>query len=115
VAVVRGVAGVMSEVLSFRLSKENSREAKALSILKMWREEGYTIRHTLTVAILKLDSDHEPPANMFAENEILKALNDILQYLPIPKNVEHPNPKQQVSEKFMASLKLSVKPGLKFK
>ena len=50
----------MSEVISFRLNPENSREAKALDTLKMWREEGYTLRHKITEAILRLDQDQLP-------------------------------------------------------
>ena len=53
-ALMRGSANAMSEVISFRLSKENPREALAYEILKGWHEKGHSIRHTITEALLKL-------------------------------------------------------------
>jgi len=47
----------MSEVISFRLDKENLREAKALMILHEWRKNGYSLRQTITEALVSLDRD----------------------------------------------------------
>jgi len=62
VAVVRGIAGAMSDVISFRLNKENQREAKALEVLNAWIEKGFSTRHILTMALLELDHPGSEPA-----------------------------------------------------
>ena len=45
----------MSDVISFRLDKDNPREEKARQVLKYWYEEGYSLRHIMTEALLRLD------------------------------------------------------------
>lgn len=46
----------MSKVFSFRLNPKNQREAEALAILKDWLAQGYSIRHTVTEALLNLNA-----------------------------------------------------------
>ena len=52
----------MSDVISFRLNKENQREAKALEVLNAWIEKGFSTRHILTTALLELDHPGSEPA-----------------------------------------------------
>ena len=59
-AIVRGFACAMSEVISFRLNKDNLRESKALLILQEWKAKGYSILQTLTEALLKLEQNYAP-------------------------------------------------------
>jgi hypothetical protein len=42
----------MSEVYSFRLSSDNSREAEAAKIIKAWENKGLSLRHIITQALL---------------------------------------------------------------
>ena len=44
----------MSEVISFRLNKNNPREARALMDIKSWQEEGHNIRYIVTEAFLRM-------------------------------------------------------------
>ena len=45
----------MSDVISFWLDKDNPREEKARQALKAWYEEGYSLRHIMTEALLRFD------------------------------------------------------------
>ena len=47
----------MSEVICFRLDRDNPREAQALQVLAAWQEAGFSRRHVLTEALLRLDGD----------------------------------------------------------
>ena len=42
----------MSEVISFRLDKNNPRDAQAKAVLKAWVDKGYSVRHVLTEVLL---------------------------------------------------------------
>ena len=42
----------MSKVYSFRLSDDNPREAQAREVIEVWVEEGYSMRHIITEALL---------------------------------------------------------------
>ena len=46
----------MSKVISFRLNPDNPREAEALSVLEKWQNQGFSTRHTITEAIIKLET-----------------------------------------------------------
>ena len=103
----------MSTVLSFRLCRENPREAKALNILCQWREDGYSLRHILTEAIFRLDNDQCPPRSEVIEDDFLEALQSLLQKLPDQKSIITSQPEYELNKQFIASVKMSVKPGLK--
>ena len=103
----------MSTVLSFRLCRENRREANAQNILDQWREDGYSLRHTLTEAILRLENDQFQPRSQAIEEDLLETLQSILQKLRVDESADHSHRKQRISENFFASLKMSIKPGLK--
>ena len=44
----------MSDVIRFRLDKDNLREEKARRVLKAWYEQGYSLRYIMTEASLML-------------------------------------------------------------
>ena len=102
----------MSKVLSFRLCEENPREAKALDILKKWREDGYSLRHKITDAILKLDDDQAPPQQNIIDDVFLDQLKQIIQALPDQNLINPSTSENALSHQFMSSLKMSVKPGV---
>ena len=112
-ATVRGIAGVMSKVISFRLDPDNPREARALDILEQWREEGFSLRHTVTEAILSLDNPKSMSQKLIVEEELLRTINGLLRNLLANNSEPLTNQRQVVSDNFKASLKMSIKPGLK--
>ena len=105
----------MSKVLSFRLCRENPREAKALTILSRWREDGYSLRHTLIEAILRLDNDQSQPGTRIIVDDLLETLKSMLQKLPDQISINPSIPEHELSQKFITSLKMSIKPPLKLK
>lgn len=72
-AVVRGFASAMSEVISFRLNPENPREAQALEILRTKQSEGFSSRRVLTDALIGVVTDRE----QIKINEFNKALEQV--------------------------------------
>jgi len=122
VAVVRGFASAMSEVFSFRLNKDNSREARALKALKRWQEEGYKTRFIVTEALLLLDDSDKIELKVV----VLAELNEKLSHLSrIFNQIEYKKTKglltlnpaftdTELSNSFLISIKETAKPGRKF-
>ncbi len=71
----------MSEVISFRLDTENPREARAQKVLTVWQEEGYSIRHTITEALLTLEDPRTDPFAIIDMEELNETLNQVSQML----------------------------------
>jgi len=81
----------MSDVISFRLNKDNPREARALNILIRWKFEGHNTRYIVTEALLLLDDSkkNELKVVMLAElNEKLIHVNQIFNQFGFDKNTE---------------------------
>jgi hypothetical protein len=74
----------MSQVVSFRLSKENPREAKAYEILNAWRANGYSMRHTITQALLTLDGPQAEPETRAEFDELSDNVRQVRQLLAVP-------------------------------
>jgi hypothetical protein len=99
----------MSEVISFRLDKDNLREAQARAVLKAWVKKGYCVRHVLTEALLayrgsKVDVDIDELTHK------LNQISNMLQQNGAPSNHEDSN--NLLSDSFMVSIKNAVKPGV---
>jgi hypothetical protein len=110
----------MSKVISFRLNRNNLREAQALEVLGAWSAEGYSIRYILTEALLKL-SDFNPEHTAAMLNEAKMTLSQVSQLLElfgnddlirIEKRVGYPS-NAGLNDNFVASVKKSVKLGIK--
>jgi hypothetical protein len=109
----------MSEVISFRLDKNNQREAQAFDILEAWCLKGYSVRYVITEALLKLN---DPGPELMTNdvlcdlNAALEQINVQLQYIgksnisPIigPADVSL---QSNLSDSFIASLKKNGKTG----
>ena len=100
----------MSEVISFRMDKDNPREAQAKAVLKAWVEKGYCVRHVLTEALLayrgsKVDVDINELTHK------LDQISNMLQQNSTPSNHEDSN--NMLSDSFMASIRNAAKPGIK--
>lgn len=111
----------MSGVISFRLNKDNLREAQALEILKAWCLKGYSVRFIITEALLKLDvpGSESTEDNKIPElNAILNQVNKLIEqignggYPLFPKQDEN-TLQSGLADSLVLSIKKSVKPGLK--
>lgn len=111
----------MSEVISFRLNKDNLREAQALEILEARCSKGYSLRYVITEALLKLN---DPGPESIQDNpipELSTVLSQVNKLLEQIGNGEPPFfPKQgentlhsSLAESFVLSIKKAAKPGLR--
>jgi len=109
----------MSEVISFRLNKDNLREAKALLVLQEWRIKGYSVRQTITEALVSLDrNEHKSDSSIDELNEVLNQVNHLLRHIEsggssIINDKAKSNPNNNLSPSFVASVKKSARSGLK--
>jgi hypothetical protein len=99
----------MSEVISFRLDKDNPREAQARAVLKAWIDKGYSVRHVLTETLLAY---HGPQRNVDIDEISIKLdqISNILQQNGTPSKHEVRN--NMLSDSFMESIRNAVKPGV---
>jgi hypothetical protein len=111
----------MSEVISFRLNKDNPREAQALGILKAWCSRGYSVRYVITEALLKLnDPSQESVANntTYELNTTLDQVKKLLEQLGSGRHLgglkqDEESVSSTLADNFVESIQKAVKPGLK--
>ena len=112
----------MSEVISFRLDEDNPREARAREVLRAWYAQGYSVRHILTEALLRLEeSQKEAGESAFALDEVNQTLNQVIQMLERMQNGRYvaaaarddDQPKAALTDTFVASVRSAARPGLK--
>jgi len=122
VTFVRGFASAMSEVISFRLNKDNLREAQALLILQDWRAKGYNFRQTITEALIKLEAaQEEQPTIQFNDlNDALYRVNQLLEKLGNRDSSQNMKTDRyrgnsRLSDQFIVSIKKSAKNGMKIR
>jgi hypothetical protein len=111
----------MSEVISFRLDRNNPREAQALAVLRKGQEAGYSLRHVLAEALLALEAAAEE------EQVVAQALTEVAGRLErIQSALEHLQPmnlplaqpqnsqpeQAALAESFVLSVKSVARPGL---
>jgi hypothetical protein len=111
----------MSEVISFRLNKDNLREAQALEILEAWCSKGYSLRYVITEALLKLN-DPGPESmednNIPDLNAVLNQVNKLLEQIgnggyPVFPRQDENTLHSSLAESFVLSIKKAAKPGIK--
>ena len=110
----------MSEVISFRLDRENPREAQALAVLTKGQEAGYSLRHILTEALLALEAAaEEEQAVAQALTEVAGRLEHIQSAVERLQRMDRATVKSDevpdraaLVESFVASVKSAAKPGL---
>jgi hypothetical protein len=99
----------MSEVISFRLDKDNPREAQAKAVLKAWAKKGYSVRHVLTDALLGYQGYHKD-MDIHELHMKLDQINQMLQQNGAPPLLKEVDVK--LSDSFMASIRKTAKPGV---
>ncbi len=113
----------MSEVISFRLDRDNPREARAREVLRAWYAQGYSVRYVLTEALLSLEeSQQQDQESTFALDEVNRTLHQVMQLLERMQNGRYvaaaardddQQPKAALTETFVASVRSAAKPGMK--
>ena len=108
----------MSRVIGFRLDPANPREAAALTILLNWQERGFSTRHTLTEALIRLAADEEQPALPLDELTVLMSrLEQVIGQLQsdavVTRNPNGAASGEQLSEAFLASVSKASRPGMR--
>jgi hypothetical protein len=108
----------MSEVISFRLSKDNIREAQALAILQKRLSLGFSTRNILTDALLRLqendlvqESSRYNPVLPLILSQLYELLNQITPGQIVDNDGEE-QPNQQLSRALLSSIKEKVRPGI---
>jgi hypothetical protein len=110
----------VSEVISFRLSKDNPREAQALDMLRAWSIEGYSVRQIITEALLKLtDINAEITADTLSELKMtLEQVSQLLEQLGNRNSTQTSKQgtrqdNSELTDSFINSVKKSAKVGVK--
>jgi hypothetical protein len=109
----------MSKVISFRLDKNNPREAKALEVLKNKRDEGYNIRHIIMEALINLDETN-PHLESPTTKELFTIVMKVHQLLERIKGDDElsltreaaMDTNLELTENLVSSVKKTIKPGL---
>jgi hypothetical protein len=110
----------MSDVISFRLDKDNPREEKARRVLKAWYEKGYSLRYIMTEALLRLDESHATTAEDTTLGEVNEGLNWISRMLERIGNdksseieYEEKPAESELTVGFLGMIRQAAKPCLK--
>jgi len=98
----------MSKVYSFRLSKDNLREAQAREVIEAWVSKGYSLRHVMTEALLKLEARDKNDTNL---NFFLEEIREMINSNDHIPEALHAN-EQGLPVSFMKAVKKSAKSGL---
>ncbi|MBN1536872.1 MAG: hypothetical protein JW908_09090 [Anaerolineales bacterium] len=109
----------MSEVISFRLNKNNLREAKALLVIQECRAKGYSLRQIITDALIKHDEAWSDPPTPNID-ELNNKFNQLLEQLSNgdPRRITQPNTsigQSELADQFIASIKKTAKQGIKIR
>ena len=102
----------MSKVYSFRLDKNNPREAQAREVIDAWMEKGYSLRNILTDALISPHNKHKGEADMLVEQ--LKSLLENRTNTNLQRKNENDNDcKVSLPSSFVDAVKVSVKNGVR--
>lgn len=111
----------MSEVISFRLNENNPREARALHILRMWNNNGYSVRYTIIEALLRLNEntdDMKESLSIEGLSQTLIQVNQLLLKIDIDKTLRFTDQEMRrnpppLTENFKNAVVSAAKSGLK--
>ena len=111
----------MSEVISFILNEDNSREARALKILEKRKGKGHSIRHIITEGILSLEATPHNEVDtklLFELGEKLDLMVKVIDQLSndekyCVKASETASSNMLLSDRFINSIRKTGKPGIR--
>ena len=99
----------MSKVYSFRLDENNPREAQAREVIDAWVTQGYSLRHQIVDVLI---SFQDKMSQQKSYDELLKQIESLIVHSK--RDNQAPNDlTDTLSDKFIGSLRISVKDGLK--
>ncbi len=101
----------MSKVYSFRLNDKNPREVQASVVIETWMRKGFSLRHTITEACIKLADDGDRKTEVDIILEHLEELINSAQNRRSNKIEDQTDP-LKLSPSFISSVKKSVKLGI---
>jgi hypothetical protein len=101
----------MSKVYSFRLDKNNPREAQAKEVIEARVSQGYSIRHVVVDSLILLGS------NVSGKPDLEEILDQIMKSLASMNNEGRKvnTSERELQSAFIGSITKSVKGGLKIK
>ena len=98
----------MSKVYSFRLDENNPREAQARGVVEAWVAQGYSLRHQLVDVLIAFQYKGSQQKSY---DELLKLIEGLIVHSK--KDNQAPNDlSDTLSDKFIGSLRMTVKDGL---
>lgn len=107
----------MSKVISFRFNPENPREAEALIGLQNWLTKGFSIRHTIAEALLKLESSNSQMAKNPALIDLSHHIKELLDNIDMGSSLVMPNSyirsKEKLSDGFVSTILKTAKPEIR--
>ena len=99
------------------MNPDNPRDAKALAVLQDWSSQGYSIRYTITEALLWVDSANSNAADNSMLNDLSQQIQELLDNIETDITLNKPkderSSEEKLSEGFVTSVLKTAKPGLK--
>jgi len=97
----------MSKVYSFRLSKDNPREAQAREVIEAWEEEGFSLRYVIVEVLLSYKKAEVGHGEL---NSIVDQLQNLI--LSLEKQPSAKPSEASLSNSFLDAVKQSVRDGV---
>lgn len=109
----------MSKVISFRLNPNNAREASVITVIRAWQSKGYSLRHIMSEALLKLDVNEMgiPDERL---SDLYRKLDEISVQIQKIGDSSHAtglnreSSSSGLSHHFVDTIKVALKPGIQF-
>jgi hypothetical protein len=101
----------MSKVYSFRLDKNNPREAQAREVIEAWGKKGYSLRCFLTDVLVDFSRQEKKDDEM---EILLSHLRSLIYKLDTETSIELENQAQSnLSASFLDALRKNAKTGVR--
>ena len=109
----------MSQVIGFRLDQDNPREGRALAVLEAWQEQGYSTRHIISEALLRLggEAGSEVSSTLAELQKVLGHAHRLLEQMQqgqiiSPQHQEDQPEQARLTESFVLSVKEAARAGM---
>jgi hypothetical protein len=102
----------MSQVFSFRLDKNNPREAQAMQVIETWASRGFALRYVLVEALLAYAEKELKQVDFSTALDQIITLLQELQVEPNSGNGMNIHDKR-LSEPFLNAIAKATRPGFR--